>query len=365
MRVKNEALVGIVVLAGILTAIVGSVWLSGRSWGAPQQEVVATFREVGALSQGNPVKFRGVSVGRVTGIELSRRGDGVFVTMNIRPDVVLPADAGVLLSAESVFGDYQAQLVSMSQYPELQFTSPQRADVLPGASLPDFTELTAVAARIAGDLETLSDRVQLAFTPETAVKIRETVDNVAEVSQQIGGFVDQQTRTYGEVSTTVLAAAENVRVATEEAQVTMRDLRGTFETGEVRQVLANAQRASANLAAFSEELDRLGAGFPGLMTQAQATMGTFGETATALNVTLEALQPAFGEVAPTIVEARAAMTTLNALMQRMADGDGTVGRLLEDPALFEETQRAIVALQRLLADLQANPGKYLRQVRVF
>jgi ABC-type transporter Mla subunit MlaD len=42
----------VVVLAGILTAIVGSVWLSGRSWGGQQQEVVATFREVGALERG-------------------------------------------------------------------------------------------------------------------------------------------------------------------------------------------------------------------------------------------------------------------------------------------------------------------------
>jgi phospholipid/cholesterol/gamma-HCH transport system substrate-binding protein len=365
MKMKNEALVGVVVLAGIMTALVGSLWLSGQTWGAQQQDLVATFREVGALERGNPVKYRGVNVGRVTDIALSSRGDGVFVTLAVRPDVVLPADAGVLLSAESVFGGYMAQLVSMSQFPDLQFTSPQRADVLAGASLPDFTELTAVAARIASDMETLSDRVQLAFTPETAVKIREIVDNAAEISQQLGGFIDQQTRTYGDVSTNVLASTENIRVATAEAQATMGDLRAAFETGEVRQVLANAQRASANLAAFSEQLDALGAGFPGLMTQAQTTLGTFGQTAASFDQTLQSLQPAFAEVAPTIVEAREAMTTLNRTMQAMQEGDGTIGRLLTDPALYEETQRAVATMQRLLADVQANPGKYIRNLRIF
>ena len=33
MRLKNEALVGLVVIMGIITALLGAVWLSGRSWG--------------------------------------------------------------------------------------------------------------------------------------------------------------------------------------------------------------------------------------------------------------------------------------------------------------------------------------------
>jgi phospholipid/cholesterol/gamma-HCH transport system substrate-binding protein len=357
--------VGLVVIMGIITAVVGSVWLSGQAWGAPRQELTATFREVGGLADGNLVKYRGVTVGRVTGIELSSRGDGVFVTLAVNPEIVLPADAGVLLSAESVFGEWMAQLVSMSQYPDLQFTRPQRADVLPGAALPDFSELTAVAARIAGDIELLSDRVQLAFTQETAVKIRETIENVAEVSEQVGGFIDQQTRTYSEVSRQVLQSAENIRVATAEAQVTMREVRTSFTAGDVQTILGNARQASENLAAFSAQLDQAAAGVPGLIGQAETTLGAFGATAASLDQTLQALQPAFAEVAPTIVEARAAMTTLNRVMLRMQEGEGTIGRLLEDPALYEETQRAVNTLQRLLADVQANPGKYIREVRVF
>jgi hypothetical protein len=42
-----------------------------------------------------------------------------------------------------------------------------------------------------------------------------------------------------------------------------------------------------------------------------------------------------------------------------------MGRLLADPALYEETQRAIVTLRRLLADIQQNPAKYIGQLQVF
>ena len=64
MRMKNEALVGLTVILGIVTALLGAVWLSGRSWGEPYKDVVASFSAVGQLAEGNPVTFRGVNVGR-------------------------------------------------------------------------------------------------------------------------------------------------------------------------------------------------------------------------------------------------------------------------------------------------------------
>ncbi len=45
MKWKNEALVGLVVIAGILTALAGAVWLSGRSMAGDEREITATFLE--------------------------------------------------------------------------------------------------------------------------------------------------------------------------------------------------------------------------------------------------------------------------------------------------------------------------------
>jgi hypothetical protein len=38
---------------------------------------------------------------------------------------------------------------------------------------------------------------------------------------------------------------------------------------------------------------------------------------------------------------------------------------MEDPALYEETQAALATLRRLMADVQANPGKYIGAVKLF
>lgn len=365
MKLKNEALVGLTVILGIIAAVAGSVWLSGRSWGEQEREVVASFARVGALALGNPVTYRGVNVGRVRDIQLSPRGTGVYVTMGVRQDVELEGDAGVVLAPASLFGDWQAEIVSQAQYPELEFTGAPRAGVLPGATLPDISELTAVAARIANDIEVLSERIQIAFTPETAVKIRSTIERVDEVSQQLSGFIDAQTRTYDQVGRNVLTSTENIRGATAAAEATMQDIRASLQGGDVQQVLANARQATENLNALTVELRSAASGVPGLVARADQTLGAFGQTAESLNQTIAGVQPGLAEIGPTVAEARNTLTNFNALLAQLSGQEGTIGRLMSDPALYEEFQRLVTTMQRLMADIQANPAKYIREVQVF
>lgn len=353
MKLKNEVIVGIVVIAGLVLLAVGGYWLTGRPWTGEQRELVAAFDEVGLLTEGSQVKYRGVPVGRVERIRLSPRGIGVFVTMSVDPEVELPPDAGVVLAPESFFGDWIASIVSRNQeeYRELDFTVVPGRNVIPGAALPDITELTAVAARIADDLETLSDRVSLAFTEETAVQIRETVENVAAVSEQLEGFIDQQTDTYAQVSQNVLATTAEIRSVTGQ-------LGAAVDRGEIEATIRNARLATENLQRFSAQLEAAGQGVPGLVTQADATLGN-------VNALVEGLGPQLEQVGPTLQQAQEALATLQRAAARIEEGEGTLGRLLEDPALFEETQRAIATLNRLLADVQANPGKYIGKVKIF
>ncbi|HST58724.1 MAG TPA: MlaD family protein, partial [Longimicrobium sp.] len=339
MKLKNEALVGLTVILGIITALVGAMWLSGRSWGEPYKDVLASFSAVGQLAEGNPVTFRGVQVGRISKIELSPRGTGVYVTMSVRPDIPLTGDAAVLLGSASLFGDWQAEIVSQGEYPDLAFTTAPRRDVLPGATLPDISELTAVAARIAADIETLSARIQIAFTPETALEIRNTIENVGEVSDQLSGFIDAQTQTYGQVGRNVLASTENIRLATASAQATMNEVRGSLQGGDVQAIIANARAATQNLNALTEELRGAASGVPGLVARADSTMGAFGRTAETLNTTIAGVQPGLAELGPTVTQARLAMTNFNTLLTQLSSQEGTVGRLMSDPALYEEFQR--------------------------
>ena len=50
---------------------------------------------------------------------------------------------------------------------------------------------------------------------------------------------------------------------------------------------------------------------------------------------------------------------LNALMARIERGDGTLGRLMDDPALYDSLTVASSNLAALLADLKEYPGRYV------
>jgi phospholipid/cholesterol/gamma-HCH transport system substrate-binding protein len=366
MRLKNEVAVGVVVVAGIIITVIGAFWLSGRPWAEEQAEVVAVFREVGELREGNPVKFRGVQVGRVTNIQLGEAGFGVLVSMEVAPDVEVPADAAVLLAPASLFGDWQASIVSQLAYPELEFTEGQPPQVLPGATLPDITQLTAVGAQIAEDLQTLAQRVELAFTEETAIKLRESVENFQQISEQLTGFVDQQTQAYADVSANVLIAAENITETTATVGRVAVEVEAAFtEGGEVQQILANVRQASANLEELSVRLESATVGVPSLVARADTTIAELGELAASAAALLDAVEPQVQEVGPAIAELRATLAVVQRAASQIESGDGTLGRLLSDPALYDEMQATISSVRRLLADIQANPGRFIGEVRIF
>jgi phospholipid/cholesterol/gamma-HCH transport system substrate-binding protein len=366
MKMRNEVTVGVVVVLAIILLVGSAFWLSGKRWGDEQMEITSIFVEVGELREGNPVKYRGVQVGRIQRISLSTRGEGVLVQMSVSSDITLPADPAVLLAPASLFGDWQASIVSQSAYPELEFITTRAPDVLPGSALPDITQLTAVGARIAGDIETLAGRVELAFTEETALKIRETIDNVQTMSEQLTGFVDQQTRTYAAVGDNMLAATENVQQTAQRVDRVVGEVEGAFQDGgEIRLILANARQASENLQQLSTQLQGATEGIPALVARVDTTLTTINTVAGGIGGMVTSLEPQIEEIGPTIAEARAALATLRAAAARIEEGEGTLGRLLEDPALYEETQAAIATLRRVLADLQANPARYIGEVRIF
>lgn len=323
MNAGREVLVGGAIILGVIAVVVGTLWMKEADIGRSTVQIEAHFEQAGQLLEGNAVKFRGVNVGRVESISVSESGEFVVIGMRIREDVALPEDAGVLLSPESLFGDWQAEIVSRSQMPRYDFLQ-ARGDALPGHTLPDISRLTAAADEIAQNLTVISDRFETAFTEETAQNIARAIDNMQAVSEDLQNLVTQLAGTFNEVAAEVRVAAEDIGSAAGAAEATFAGIDRRLAGGDIDSILVAARMSVQNLRSTTEGLEEGAAGLGETLARADSTFA--------------------------VVER---------LAGRIERGEGALGRLLVDSTLAVQAEGALTELNALLADIRENPRRYL------
>jgi phospholipid/cholesterol/gamma-HCH transport system substrate-binding protein len=329
MKGRNEVAVGTAVILAITVIVIGTIWLQGRGFGREEMELTARFHEVGQLLDGNAVKVRGVPIGRVEAISLDPEGGGVLVTMRVTSDVRLPEDPVVLLAPESMFGDWQAEIFARTQFPDYTYAESPDPAVLPGATLPDISRLTAVADRIAQNMASLSDRFEIAFTQETAENIRRAINNIQEVSEQLTDLVGKQQQAIDEVSANLQETTDALSRTVETVNRTFTQVENAISGDKLTNIVANAEKASLQIDSLTRELLQTSRSLRTVAATADTTLRSVGAVASGL--------------------------------QR---GDGTLGLLMQDTALFWRIVETNAELQALLRDIRANPGRYIN-VRVF
>lgn len=326
---SNETKVGLALIGGIAVIIAGTLWLQGWTWGAEEQEVEAWFREVGPLQTGNDVKLRGVPIGEVSEVALDSRSTGVIVRMNISSDVVLPDDPVVLLSPESLLGDWQAEILPRGRYAFYDYAISPQPGVLPGYSLPDFSRLTAVADRIAENLAVLTDRVDIAFSDETALNIREAIDNVRDVTSQLTLMMEAQGKTVENLAIGLETTTETFQEAAAAAARAFGQVEAAIEEGELTAIVDNVESMTAEMERVSRSLGELSE-----------------------------------ELGGAVASADSSFTSLNAVLGTIERGEGSLGLLLQDTSLYRDLVLTNSLVQDLLQDFQRNPRRYIN-LRVF
>jgi phospholipid/cholesterol/gamma-HCH transport system substrate-binding protein len=333
MKARNEVTVGIVVILSLIIVVVGTVWLQGRGFGREETELRARFYEVGQLLEGNSVKVSGVPIGRVASIDLDPAAVGVIVTMRVRADVRMPEDPVALLSLETMFGDWQAEILARADaermYPSSAIAESPDPAILPGATLPDISRLTAVADRIAGNMADLSDRFQIAFTDETATNIRRAIENIQRVSQRLTDMVASQQQAVEGVAADLQRTAGALGEAVATINRTFAQVETAISGDKLINIVASAERASLKIDSLAVELLETSRALGGAAVSADTTLRSVGAVADA-----------------------------------MLRGQGSLGLLLRDSALYWRIVESNTELQEVLKDLRANPRKYIN-LRIF
>ncbi len=333
-RRVSDFVVGATVLVVTIVVIGTVLWLKQADLTGKTSHLIVRTRDVGGVALGNPVVIRGVRSGQIESIALGEPG-WVVLKLGMDRGVTLPSDPVVLLAAASLFGEWQATITDAAGVPadrELRAAiseSRTTGDTLAGAVLPDIAQLTTVAGRIAGDVAKVADRVQVAFDDQAARELRESIRNFSRLSAQLATTVQLQSKNLDRVSSDVQRGLTTINAAAANLNAFSLRVDSATSRGELQTIVANSQAAAKELLAATTHLRELAVG----------------------------LDRTEGQLSNAVAKADSVFNKVNA-------GRGTLGMLVNDPALYQQSDSLVRELRSLVADLKKNPKRYFN-VRVF
>lgn len=263
------------------------------------------FANAQGLTSGNVVRVQGVNVGAVEDVRLDVETNRVRVRFHVDRGVSIPEGSVAEIAGIAALSGVRLDLVLGPR----SNRSLEQGSYVRSSERSGMSDLTARAPA-------LMDRTEEALMSVSATFARmETLLQNAE--PELAGVL------------------RSTRNASDALEVTLRSQQ------------ARLSATIENLEAFSGDLRTITHDNRDSLQVLVASMNT---SFTRLNDNLSELQTATG--------------SLNAILAGVQSGDGTVGRLVSDPELYERLDSTISAINRLVTDFQNDPGRYLREMRL-
>jgi phospholipid/cholesterol/gamma-HCH transport system substrate-binding protein len=297
---EREVWVGLFVILGITMTMVALYTLTDAAFFRGRYIVSTVVPDAGGIRRGDPVQMLGVNIGRVHRFSFTERG--VEVSLELEGEYPVPTDSTVELTSNSLLGGMVAEV-----HPGKSTERIEGGAVLPGTTQEG---LMKAATNIADSTEVVLGRLETALSEEAARSVSRTAQSVERTAQTM------------EKSGT-------------EARELLSELRAL--TGEQRKEIAGLTQSLRRSAAEIEEA----AAKPEL-DQAIARLDT-------LTRNLESSTASLGR----------SSTSLETVLARLERGEGSLGRLTKDDALYVNLNEATVNLNRLLVDVRRNPKRYV------
>ncbi len=296
MKIAKEIKVAFLAIVSIVIFYFGFNFLKGIDFFNPTNEYYAVYEQVNGLTASNPVLLSGLSVGRVSRIEILQEEDNKLkVYFELREDITL-GEESVALLASDILGS-QTIVIQRNKV-----TNP----------LPEGSE-------IKGDIEpSLTSQIQ-----QQAYPVLKTVDSVGQHLNSILENIDRNEKTIENIILNVETTTQNLAKISEK-QAT------------INSVIDDFKKISATLA---DEKN-------GLKALLKKTNGI----ADSVNNL---------ELAKVVNRLDSTLININSTVAAMQDGEGTVDKLLNDDSLYVNLNQTLVDLDALLIDMKDQPKKYV------
>jgi phospholipid/cholesterol/gamma-HCH transport system substrate-binding protein len=295
---KREVKIGIFAVTMLICAWGGIRFLSGIDIFSRNAQYYAHYDSVTGLQEASPVEINGVKVGTVTAIELHPEERRVVVELTVKRQFPIPIDSEARLMSGGLMGGRLIEL-KLGSSPELLASGDQ------------------IKASVASDM-------------------------MEELSQGISPMMERMNRLADELT------------------YTLESVHGVVESNasNIEGLVAHLHSISGNLdAILSSEREGLQGAVHGL-SEFSTTLGDNAERLDSLMANMTAFSEQLAR-ADVVAHLDATLQQLNGVLEEIHSGEGSLGQLLNNPDLYNHLAAASDNLSALLADLKANPSRYV------
>jgi phospholipid/cholesterol/gamma-HCH transport system substrate-binding protein len=310
MKLSKEAKIGLIVASGIGLLIWGVNFLKGKDFFSSDKIVYAVYDQVEGLSASNPVMVNGLKIGLIRNLMLMNDHSGkIVVSMHITNKVHIPAKSTAQIFSVDILGSKGIRILMSENADELKNGDTLLSNVqmsLPEEVSAQVAPIKAKAESLLSSMDSVLVIVRDVFNDKTKHNLRrsfESISNSLASIQSIAGNLDT-------------AISNN---------------------GRLKNIFENLESISTNLKNNNEKISSMINNF------------------SAISDTI-----ARSNISQTIEHTKMSLEQTADLMEKVNNGQGTLGQLAKNDSLYKNLNSSAKNLDLLLNDFRMNPGRYLK-----
>ena len=189
---------------------------------------------VTGLEPGAAVKFRGVQVGRVSGLAV-KDAASIIIEIEVEQDTPIKKDTEAILTLVGITGLKFIELTGGSVESE---SLPVGSNITAGQSL--FENISGYAEIILGKLERVLNNINLMTGPETAGAINDAIHSLASISSEIDTLLRDN-------RPTLELVIDNLASTTEKVDSTMTVINNMIQSEKIQNAVSNIDHITETL----------------------------------------------------------------------------------------------------------------------
>lgn len=263
MSLSTEAKVGTVSIIGLILLTFMVIHLGGFSFGDKGYPVYAVFNQVGGLKSGNAVRYAGVDVGRVEGINVVP--EGVRAKLMINPGVQIPEGSRFLIGTDGLLGE---KFIDIVPPPRTNSSMIQPGSVVKGDDPQGLDTLVTNADKVLLDVQKLVKSMNdVLGDDKVRAAIKESAVNTKEITAQLSAFSASLARMAQNNEADINTMVHNLNAMS----VSLRDVAGRVDKLVANidnngQTAADLQDMLRNLKTTSSRVEKMAATLEGVVT---------------------------------------------------------------------------------------------------